>query len=83
MSSVYFGSIETLCFGIEAKQLKQTVSKQTEKTKKTKKTKKRNTLDLAKGLERLNAKAKAATVLSLVPASSDTAESEERQTKQC
>jgi len=33
-SSVCFGSIETLCFGIEAKQPKQTVSKQTEKTKK-------------------------------------------------
>ena len=35
-SSVCFGSIETLCFGIEAKQPKQTVLKQTEKTKKTK-----------------------------------------------
>jgi hypothetical protein len=42
-----------------------------------------DTLDLAKWLERLNAKAKVATVLSLVPASSDTAESEERQMKQC
>jgi hypothetical protein len=30
-------NIETLCFGIEAKQPKQTVSKQTEKTKKPKK----------------------------------------------
>ncbi len=40
VSSVYFGSIETLCFGIEAKQTKQTVSKQTEKTKKGKKPKK-------------------------------------------
>jgi hypothetical protein len=37
-SSVFFGSIETLCFGIEAKQPKQTVSKQSEK--KPKKTKK-------------------------------------------
>jgi hypothetical protein len=35
-SSVCFGSIETsnLCFGIEEKQPKQTVSKQTEKTEK-------------------------------------------------
>jgi hypothetical protein len=41
-SSLCFGSIETLCFGIEAKQQKQTVSKQAEKTKKTKK--KRKTL---------------------------------------
>ena len=40
-SSVCFGSIETLCFGIEAKQPKQTVSKQTEKSKKRKKRKKR------------------------------------------
>jgi hypothetical protein len=40
VSSVYFGSIETLCFGIEAKQPKQTVSKQFEKTKKTKKNEK-------------------------------------------
>jgi hypothetical protein len=39
-SSVCFGSIESLCFGIEAKQPKQTVSKQTEKLKKTKKPKK-------------------------------------------
>jgi hypothetical protein len=39
-SSVCFGSIGTLCFGIEAKQPKQTVSKQTEKTEKTKKPKK-------------------------------------------
>jgi hypothetical protein len=39
-SSVCFGSIKTLCFGIEAKQPKQTVSKQTEKTKKTKKNEK-------------------------------------------
>jgi hypothetical protein len=39
-SSVGFGSIKTLCFGIEAKQPKQTVSKQTEKNEKTKKTKK-------------------------------------------
>jgi hypothetical protein len=39
-SSVCFGSIETLCFGIEAKQSKQTVSKQTEKPKKTEKSKK-------------------------------------------
>jgi hypothetical protein len=30
-SSACFGSIETLCFGIEAKQPKRTVSKQTEK----------------------------------------------------
>jgi hypothetical protein len=37
-SSVCFGSIETLCFGIEAKQLKQTFSKQTEKNEKTEKT---------------------------------------------
>jgi hypothetical protein len=29
-----FGSIKTLCFGIEAKQLKQTVSKQTETNRK-------------------------------------------------
>ncbi len=69
MSSVHFGSIETLRFGIEAKQPKQTVSKQNAKTKKTKTTKKTvktDTLDLAKWLERLNAKAKVATVLSLV-----------------
>jgi hypothetical protein len=67
VSSVYFGSIETLCFGIEAKQPKQTVTKQTEKTKKKrKKTKKPDTLDLAKWLERLNAKAKVATVLSIL-----------------
>jgi hypothetical protein len=39
-SSVCFGSIETLCFGIEAKQPKQTVSKQTEKTEKYENTKK-------------------------------------------
>jgi hypothetical protein len=39
-SSVCFGSIETLRFGIEAKQPKHTVSKQTEKTEKTKKPKK-------------------------------------------
>ncbi len=39
-SSVCFGSMDTLCFGIEAKQLKQTVSKQTKKNK-TKKTKKK------------------------------------------
>jgi hypothetical protein len=39
-SSVCFGSIETLCFGIEAKQPKQTVSKQTEKTEKYEKTEK-------------------------------------------
>jgi hypothetical protein len=39
-SSVCFSSIETLCFGIEAKQPKQTVSKQTEKTEEKKKTKK-------------------------------------------
>jgi hypothetical protein len=39
-SSVCFGSIETLCFGIEAKQLKQTVSKQTEKTEKNEKNEK-------------------------------------------
>jgi hypothetical protein len=39
-SSVCFGSIKTLCFGIDAKQLKKTVSKQTEKTKKTEKTEK-------------------------------------------
>ena len=39
-SSVCFGSIETLCFGIEAKQPKQTVSKQIEKTEKNKKTEK-------------------------------------------
>jgi hypothetical protein len=38
-SSVCFGSIETLCFGIEAKQ---TVSKQIEKTEKNEKTKKKN-----------------------------------------
>ncbi len=42
--SVCFGSIETLCFGIEAKQPKQNVSKQTEKiekmTKKYEKTEK-------------------------------------------
>jgi hypothetical protein len=41
-SSVCFGSIETLCFGIEAKQPKQTVSKKNRKNrKKQKKTKKR------------------------------------------
>ncbi len=40
-SSVCFGSIETLCFGIEAKQPKQTVSKQTEKTEKNEKTEKK------------------------------------------
>jgi hypothetical protein len=40
-SSVCFGSIETLCFGIEAKQPKQTVSKQTEKTGKNEKNKKK------------------------------------------
>ena len=39
-SSVCFGSIENLCFGIEAKQPKQTVSKQTEKTEKYEKPKK-------------------------------------------
>jgi hypothetical protein len=33
-SSVFFGSNETLCFGIEAKQPKQTVSKQSEKNRK-------------------------------------------------
>ncbi len=43
-SSVCFGSIETLCFGIEAKQPKQTVSKQTEKTEKYEKTKKTKNL---------------------------------------
>ena len=36
-SSVCFGSIVTLCFSIEAKQLKQTVSKHTEKNKKNRK----------------------------------------------
>jgi hypothetical protein len=40
-SSVCFGSTGTVCFGIEAKQPKQTVSKQTEKTEKTKKTEKK------------------------------------------
>ncbi len=40
-SSVCFGSIETLCFGIEAKQPKQTVSKQTEKTEKYEKAEKK------------------------------------------
>jgi hypothetical protein len=40
-SSVCFGSIETLCFGIEAKQPEQTVSKQTEKTEKNKKKRKK------------------------------------------
>ncbi len=39
-SSVCYGSIKTLCFGIEAKQPKQTVSKQTEKNEKNKKTEK-------------------------------------------
>jgi hypothetical protein len=39
-SPVCFSSIETVCFGIEAKKPKQTVSKQTEKTEKTKKLKK-------------------------------------------
>jgi hypothetical protein len=39
-SSVCFGSIETFCFGIEAKQPKQTVLKQTEKTEKTEKKRK-------------------------------------------
>jgi hypothetical protein len=39
-SSVCFGSIDTLCFGIEARQPKQTVSKQTEKTEKNEKTEK-------------------------------------------
>jgi hypothetical protein len=39
-SSACFGSIETLCFSIEAKQPKQTVLKQTEKTEKMKKTEK-------------------------------------------
>ncbi len=39
-SFVCFGSIETLCFGIEAKQPKQTVSKQTEKTEKNEKNEK-------------------------------------------
>jgi hypothetical protein len=39
-SSVCFGSIETLCFGIEAKQPKQAVSKLTEKTEKTEKNEK-------------------------------------------
>jgi hypothetical protein len=37
-SSVCFGSMETLCFGIEEKQLKQTVSKQTKKNEKKQKT---------------------------------------------
>jgi hypothetical protein len=43
-SPARFGSIETLCFGIEAKQPKQTVLKQTVKTEKNeeKKTKKKN-----------------------------------------
>jgi hypothetical protein len=41
-SSVCFGSIETLCFGIEANQPKQTVSKQTEKTEKTEKNREKN-----------------------------------------
>jgi hypothetical protein len=36
-SSVCFGLIETLCFGIDAKQSKQTVSKHTEKNEKAKK----------------------------------------------
>jgi hypothetical protein len=36
-SPVCFSLIETVCFGIEAKKPKQTVSKQTEKTKKPKK----------------------------------------------
>ncbi len=36
-SSVCFGSIETLCFGVEAKQPKQTASKQTEKNEKKRK----------------------------------------------
>ncbi len=40
-SSVCFDSIETLCFGIEVKQPKQTVSKQIEKTEKTKKKRKK------------------------------------------
>jgi hypothetical protein len=39
-SSVFFESIKTLCFGIEAKQPEQTVSKQTEKTEKKRKTEK-------------------------------------------
>jgi hypothetical protein len=40
-SSVCFGSIETLCFGIEAKQPKQTVSKKNEKNEKNKKNEKK------------------------------------------
>jgi hypothetical protein len=36
-SSVCFGSIESLCFGKEAKQPKETVSKQTEKNEKNEK----------------------------------------------
>ena len=40
-SSVCFGSIETLCFGIEAKQPKQTVSKQIEKNEKNEKNRKK------------------------------------------
>ncbi len=40
-SSVCFGSIETLCFGIEAKQPKQTVSKQTKKNEENEKTEKK------------------------------------------
>jgi hypothetical protein len=40
-SSVCFGSIGTLCFGIEAKQPKQTVSKQTEKNEKNEKNEKK------------------------------------------
>jgi hypothetical protein len=39
-SSVCFGSIENLCFGIEAKQPKQTVSKQTEEIEKDRKNRK-------------------------------------------
>ncbi len=44
-SSVCFGSMETLCFRIEAKQLKQTEKpkkRKKQKNKKTKKTKKKN-----------------------------------------
>jgi hypothetical protein len=39
-SSICFGSIKTLCFDTEAKQPKQTASKQTEKTEKNEKNKK-------------------------------------------
>jgi hypothetical protein len=56
-SSVCFRSIETLCFGIEAKQPKQTFSKQIEKTEKNEKNEKireKNTKKIEKNQKTLH-----------------------------